>query len=268
MSNRAQELLGTRLGFPGGAPQMRWLPLVLLPLVTGLSLCHYTGSWRTRRERAAEERQCVQRLREFYQAFQAYRRDHGEYPPTPAKLFPHYIHSMDAFVCPAYQPARFTAPVAQRVKVGTRTILNTYYFPYKALQDPAVHIRPERVPLMVCSVHAELVHEDSYRRYVNRRDAVQKQRFIRRYGVPALLVLRRDGRIQRCNELDEPATGIRYLEFEPDGTPVADGGVPTGLERFLSGSVSSTPIMRKTETRRPSSTPLGSAAREAGGVRE
>jgi len=180
---------------------------VLLPLFTGISIWHWTAPQRIASERRVEKEQCTQRLREFYLAFEAYRRDHGKYPPTPSSLYPRYLRSVEALVCPAYRPGRFALDQSRLVKVGGRSVLDTYQFPYLLLHLPSLHLRPEDVPLMVCSVHAELLYEENQRKSVE-----DKADFVRRHGVPELLILRRDGSIQRDNELDLPREGWRFLK--------------------------------------------------------
>jgi hypothetical protein len=146
-------------------------------------------------------------MREFYQAFEAYRRDHGQYPPTPSSLYPRYLRSVETLVCPAYRPSRFALNQSRLVKVGGRSVLSTYQFPYLLLHVPSLHLRPDDVPMMVCPVHAQLLYEDNERKRVE-----DKVDFVRRHGVPELLVLRRDGSIQRDNELNLPREGWRFLK--------------------------------------------------------
>jgi hypothetical protein len=189
------------------APRRR-LPLALLPLVTAASVWHWTAPWRTSWQRGMEEQQCRRHLNQFFEAFEAYRRDHGRYPVSPGSLYPRYLHSLSVFTCPAYHPSRFSVRLGQLVTFEGRRIFNTYYFPYVALLDPSMRLRPDRVPLMVCNIHAELKYEDNGRRPIRDR-----RQFVQRYGVPSLLVLSRDGRVRLFNDLNQPREGMRFLEF-------------------------------------------------------
>jgi hypothetical protein len=210
-----------RSSSPTQMPPRRWLPLALLPLVTAASLWHWTAPWRTSWQRGMEEQQCRRQLKQFYEAFEAYRRDHGRYPVSPGSLYPRYLHSLSVFTCPGYRPSRFSVPLGQLVTFKGRRIFNTYYFPYEALLDPTMRLRPERVPLMVCNIHAEVMYEDNGRKPIRDR-----RQFVRRYGVPNLLVLSRDGKVRLFNDLNQPREGMRFLEFgldTPSSASRADG---------------------------------------------
>jgi hypothetical protein len=210
---RARAAIRGWVGWDTSTPQRA--PLGLLLLVTGFSTWHWTAPIRVRSERKREQEQCVANLKEVYHAFEGYWRDHhGADPPSPLALYPHYLKSLNTFVCPAYDSSRFTVPVSLQMRFGGRTAVDTYFFPYVELGDADMRLKRDRVPLVVCSVHAQLVYEDSYRQLSPLQMKRNKRAFVRRYGVPTLLALGRDGEVHRFSDLDTPEEGPAMVDFD------------------------------------------------------
>jgi hypothetical protein len=66
--------------------------------------------------------------------------------------------------------------------------------------------------MMVCTVHAQFLYEDNERQQVN-----DKAGFERRHGIPEILVLRRNGSVERVNDFELPHHGVQYVEIPSMG---------------------------------------------------
>jgi hypothetical protein len=188
------------------------LPFALLVIVSIASVVQWTRPLRQRLEWKAEEHRCTLQLHEFYRAFEDYRRDTGFYPRHPMALYPKYVRDLRLFVCPAYRDNKFSRRLLEQTRHDGNWISYTYAFPYLTLFSPesANSVDRARVPIMFCRIHAEERYEAAYRVVPER---ARQPAFIQRYGVPLLLVLRQNGKVDIVDDLAIGPKGRRGPEL-------------------------------------------------------
>jgi hypothetical protein len=139
-----------------------------------------------------DARRCVAKLRNLRSALVRFRQERGEFPDRPEPLYPRYVPNADDFLCPAADRIMRYRATGYAVQVGDTSTRSAYLLSYISFKRGLTHVkRGSDMPLLICPSHVELVSDKVF------GHMYQGVAFRRRHGVPAFLVARLDGRIDR-----------------------------------------------------------------------
>ena len=149
----------------------------------------------------SELTQCKERLKSFYVAWDAYRKDHkGAEPPTIESLIPKYVKDGDMLACPTFARwSKASRPLSKgETTIERRKFSVSYGFQWLIGSSGLVQRKlKERAPLVLCETHREAVYTAGYKKVFEARmfDEAEAKSLVGPVKSCPILAVRRDGTV-------------------------------------------------------------------------